>query len=245
MPKSLKLEKQARENPPQEDLNVCSENKRVRSSPPYRQKGLVRKDAALRRLGFKKQDLDSVPEISSILKSTMGSVKKAIAAMRFSNQACIQTFLDTYDAVPEGDREYLSLEAIALKAGVKTPELLGATLLSCKTLRAQESALIAMNSHRKVLKKTIEYAMEPGGHKDRQMLHEAIGFLPSPRGVNMSVNLLGGNPQYTEPKKEEPESGGDIIEGSAEDDFVQAFPSVNGKLEEWSTDRNKLLADRT
>lgn len=196
--------------------------------------GLVRKDAALRRLKITRTELERAPEITSILKSSFRTVKAAIQAMRHSNDEAAIAFLACYDGLPVGDVDYLPLEAICLKAEVSPAALLGATFLACKTIRGQESALIAVNAHPGVLKKTIEYASLPGGDRDRKLLHEAVGFLPTPKGVSMNVNLLNGQPQFKGPAKdEEPD----------EEDFAELFPSIGGKLEEWSDDRRKLLSD--
>lgn len=206
------------------------------SSRPPKVTGLIRKDAALRRLEITPAELAQVPEITSILKSSFKNTKAAIQSIRFSNETAAIEFLKVYDELPVGDREYISIEAICLKAAVSPAALLGATFLACKTIRGQESALIAVNAHPQILKDTIQFASLPGGDRDRKMLHEAVGFLPTPKGGSINVNLLGGVPQFKNPEHHiEPD----------EENFEELFPSISRSLEDWSNDRKRLLADNT
>ncbi|HEY1897826.1 MAG TPA: hypothetical protein VGG62_16215 [Terracidiphilus sp.] len=183
-----------------------------------------------------------MPVVTDIIRGAMGSMRKAIQVLRFSADPAVVSFFETYDTIPQGDREYLPIEAIAFKASVSPVALLGAILLASKTVRGQQSALMAINAHPALLKKTIKYAGMPEGSKDRQMLHQAVGFLPSPHqgGVNMNVNLLGP-PQY--PQGIAAPEAAPVTE--EEISFESLFPSVKLNLEEWSEDRQRLLADKT
>lgn len=184
-----------------------------------------------------KEKLELCPKITDILKSSFKTVKAAIQAIRFSNDTSAIEFLAVYDEIPACDRDYIPIEAVCLKAGVSPSALLGATFLACKTVRSQESALIAVNAHPKVLKDTIRYASLPGGDRDRKLLHEAVGFLPTPKGGSINVNLLNGVPQHQKPDRPAAEP---IVE---EEDFGSLFPNINRNLEKWSSDRRKLLSD--
>lgn len=166
-----------------------------------------------------------------MLKRVLGAAHKAVDALRFSQDPQAIAFLEVYDELPVCDREnYLTLEAICLKAHVSPSAILGATLMASKQLMAQESALKAIIAHPEVVDSTITAAKLLGGDKDRKMLHEAVGFLPTKPGNSINVNLLGGNPQYQNtPEDDEGES------------FNEAFPSINADLEQWSDNRRKLL----
>lgn len=201
--------------------------------------GLTRQKAALRRLGVKQEELDHSPKISDILKDSMGGVDKAINALRFSNDTSAIEFFRVYDAIPVGDRNSLPIEAVSLKAGVSPASLLGSAIMSFKSLKGQESALIAISNHPDVIKKTIEFAKNEKGHADRQMLHQAVGFLPSPKGTSFSVNLLGGKAQYGKPSEIE---DGEVVEATGED-FDSVFPSINDVETDWQQNRQKLLGD--
>lgn len=219
---------------------VLGGSKSSSPKPPSKVKaqGLVRKDAALRRLGITKDDLELVPQITDILKSSFKNVKAAIQTLRFSNETAAVEFFKVYDELPAGDREYLPIEAVCLKAAVTPSALLGATFVACKVVRGQESALMAVNAHPAVLKKTIEYAKEPGGDRWAKMIHESVGFLPTPKGGgNINVNLLAGNPVHGNPNRAE----GPAVPELQNEDFGDLFPSVNQNLEKWADNRRKLL----
>jgi hypothetical protein len=186
-------------------------------------------------MGVERGDVDRSPNISGMLKRVLGSAHKAIAALRFSSDPAAIAFVETYDAIPADDRESVPLEAICLKANVSAPAILGATLMAARQVQAQESALRAIIAHPDVVKTTIKTSKLVGGDKDRKMLHEAVGFLPTKTGSSINVNLLGGNPQYAPQRSEDPDDDDDTA-------FIEAFPSINHKLEGWSENRRKLLS---
>lgn len=203
---------------------------------PPKPKSLPRKEAALRRFHVDPEKLARTPEITSVLKNSFGSVKSAVQAIRHSNETTAIEFLAVYDEIPAGDRDYISIEAICLKANVLPSALLGSLFMACKDMKGKESALIAVLEHPGVLKKTVEYAKTPGGDRDRKMLHEAVGFLPTPKGGSINVNLLNGAPQFPRnPERPAPEPD--------EENFAELFPSISPHLEEWSDNRRKLLSD--
>lgn len=102
--------------------------------------------------------------------------------------------------------------------------------MAAKIVGAQESALLTVIEHPNVVKQTIKFAKElPGAFADRKLIHEAVGFLPTSKGSNVSVNLLNQVNQT---------SGSDDDE---EDTFNTAFPSINQNLEAWGEKRRKLL----
>jgi hypothetical protein len=181
------------------------------------------------------KQLGQCPIISDILTETLGSKKAAIAALRFSDANCAIAFLKKYDSISQFDLELIPLEAVAISAGVGLGELLGATLMAFKSVQAQRSALIAMDKHPGIVEKTAEYAKLPGGDRWARMMHEAVGFLPTPRGQTLNFNL--GGPQTATAAPQE-RTGGD-----EETQFDDLFPPVNDNLEEWNKDRKKLLAE--
>lgn len=181
------------------------------------------------------EEIDRSPNISDMIQRLLGKTAKAIAALRFSSDPIVESLLDVYDKLPSGDRHLVPLEAICIKADVTAPAILGALMICIRQTKGQESAMKLMIAHPDIVQKTISYAKTAGGDKDRKMLHEASGFLPTKQGGNINVNLLGGGqPQLTATRADEEESDED-------ESFRQAFPSISGKIEEWSEDRRKLL----
>ena len=159
------------------------------------------------------------------------SRKDVIDAMRFSCEPSIISFLKTYDAIPSGDRAYIPLEAVVLKANLGFNELLGAIVMCFRSLQAQKSALMAMAAHPKVLNSTILYAGMPGGERDRRMLHEAVGFLPTPKGLTINQNFGGNDGAKKDDESDDP--------GPVE--VNDLFPMINESQEEWQRNRTKTL----
>lgn len=155
--------------------------------------------------------------------------------MRYSRHPAILQFLDVWDDTPVADRKQIPFEAVALKAKVDIAELIGAYLLSFRTLQQQKSALIAMTHHPDVVEDTIEFAGRRDGISDRRMLHEAVGFLPTPRGLSITQNFanLANQPEAeTEPEK---------VETATAPDIEDIFPMINDREEKWQQSRQKLL----
>ena len=111
-----------------------------------------RRDAALRRfIRGSEVTLDALrqaPPLASIL-ANLGSRKSVIDTMRFSDDPQVRAFLKVYDATPKFDRTKIPVEAIALKAKVDFNTLLGAIVMSYRSIQAQKSALKAMAAHPK------------------------------------------------------------------------------------------------
>lgn len=191
-----------------------------------------RKDAALRRFirgsNLTLEQFQQAPPLSSIL-ANLGTRKSVIDTLRFSPDPAVAAFLEVYDATPTCDRKQIPLEVIALKAKVDCNALLGAVVMSFRSIQAQKSALKAMAAHPKVVTSTILYAGMPGGERDRRMLHEAVGFLPTPKGLTINQNF--GQPQDSD-DSEHAESAPDVND---------LFPIVNDKLEKWQAGRQKML----
>lgn len=152
-----------------------------------------------------------------------------IDAMRFSVEPSIISFLKTYDSIPVGDRRYIPLEAVALKSNVGFNELLGSIVMCFRSFQSQKSALMAMAAHPKVLNSTILYAGMPGGERDRRILHEAVGFLPTPKGLTINQNFGANQGDKGEPDEPETVEVNDI------------FPMINETQEEWQSNRTKML----
>jgi hypothetical protein len=165
------------------------------------------------------------------------SARQSIEDLRFSPDPIAIKFLETYDALPAGDRPYLSLEAVCLKAGVSPQEFLGHVFLMRQSLGKAESSLVAVNAFPDVVRSMVDYAKMPNGDADRKMLaqHPAVGFLPNPKGTTLSVNLFGGEAKFSE------DDDGDS--DPEFDGFNDAFSGGNKELEEWSKNKEMLLGD--
>ena len=204
---------------------------------------------ALRRLGVTKKELDRAPQISDMLARAYGrqtsegdilpgNPKCAIDDSRLSSDPVAGKFLEVYDRIPKSDVDRISIEAICIKAQVSPQEFLGHVFLMRQSLAKAESSLVAINAFPSVVQKMVESAsiLGPNGVQDRRTLaqHPAIGFLPSPKGMIMNVNLFDSN---AKPSEEEEEGDDDAI-------FNATFSGKTADLEEWADNRRTLLDDR-
>jgi len=204
-------------------------------------KGLTRKQGALKR--FLKnsrvtvREIESAPAVEEIL-SYVGNRKKIITVMRFSPEDCVQKVLKVYDATPEFDRDKcgIPLEAYILVAGVNPNELIGSVIMAFRSCQAQKSGLIAMKNHPKVLEKTIWFSQFRDGAKDRQMVHQAVGFLPSLPGGRAGIGNVHLN--FGAPEKP-PEAVNE--DGMTSPDVNEVFPMISDRLPAWQEARQKAL----
>ena len=201
-------------------------------------KRLPRRESALLRLlkgtGIKPKQVENAPNLSSILGKRHGDSwhvpPSVIDSMRFSQEEAVVKFLRVYDAIPADDRKQIPFEAVALKAECNFNELLGAAILSFRSIQSQKSAVLAMGSHPEVVEATIRDAVSLKGTDAQRILHTAVGFLPTPKGASINFNL-GQNNQETP----------DENQVTTEPDMDHLFPRIVKKQEEWQLDRTHLL----
>lgn len=151
-----------------------------------------------------------------------------IQALRFSPEGVAIEFLRAYDATPSCDLKQIPLEAIALKAQCNFTELLGAMMFSFRNVQAQRSAAIAMEAHPGIVAASAKFATKAKNVQDRKMLHEAVGFLPTPKGASINLNFPG---------KEKGDDEGEAVTP----EFDQLFPRTVRKQEDWQADRSRML----
>jgi len=172
--------------------------------------------------------VETAPNISSVFPNR----KSVIEALRFSQEPEAIAFLQVYDETPERDRKQIPFEAVALKAGVGSAPLLGAMMLAFQSYQAQKSAALVMGEHPSIVAASVKFAKKSRGIQDRKMLHEAVRFLPTPKGSSINFNFPGD--------QEKPEAD----EGpGTEPEFYNLFPDISQKQEEWQRDRTKLLEE--
>lgn len=195
--------------------------KQMQKSPEKRLSG------ALRRLGVDPEQVEQSANISDILKQGKGGLKGALAAMRYSTDVNVVAFLEKYDEIPPRDRDALPWEAIAIAADVQPAYLLGGTILALRDYSANTVKILALTHHPEVTRKTIAYAALPGGEKDRHTMHQALGFLPSPKGSTFIINPGSrgtapvGPGADEDPDVDQPEVGED-----REGDLNHLFPAL-------------------
>jgi len=148
---------------------------------------------ALRRLHVSLDQLAAAPQITPMLKRAEGGLDTVLTAMRFAPDGVINAYLQKYDTIPVGDREHLSMEAIALAAGLDTNSLLGSVMIALQAQAVNTVKIIAMTAHPKITEARVLFGQMPLGVADRNALDTAMGFLPSPKGPTFINKAIFGS----------------------------------------------------
>lgn len=130
----------------------------------------ARKANALRKLGVSENQIANAPQITPLLKDKRRSLKPVLMAMYLSQDSVVQCFLAKRASLDVWSRENTPWEAIGLAAGIDLEHLLGAAILAVR----EYGKFIATDYYPEVIKKRIEFAMLPGGWRDRDFLHRFI-----------------------------------------------------------------------
>ena len=82
----------------------------------------------------------------------------------------------------------IPLEAYAVWAKISPKKLFG--LIAQEMMDESEKVveLLTRVRHPDVVQGSIDVALKPGGVKDREMLHKAVGFLPTPKNSSTAIN---------------------------------------------------------
>jgi hypothetical protein len=175
-------------------------------------------------------EVESRPDISTMLKQAKGGLTQTLRALRFSTEPEVQRFLEKYDSVPVGDRKSLPWEAICIAAGVDPTTLLGAAILALQAASRNAVKIIALTHHPEVMAASVNFAQLAGGDKDRAAVHTGLGFLASPKGSTFIINPV---------QRKELEEGDE--DGEDEPDLEHLFPDLAKTQEALIPPRARLL----
>lgn len=141
-----------------------------------------------------------------------------IAALRLSDDSDSAKFLDKFDSVSETDKNYLSIEEIAVAAEVSPKRLLELCISALVEDSRSAGAIVAASYHPRVIRATAENAIKwADAESDRKTFLAGTGFTPQPTnrpgGVfNVNFNTLNPVP---------PTVSAELAAG--DDDSVHAF----------------------
>ena len=177
--------------------------------------------------------------------------QRVFAYAAASTSPVCQKLMAAIKVIKPADLKVLSFEAMCVRAHVSSVEMLGAILMSAKSMSATESALKAIIAHPDVVQATVDAATEwvpilvagvpirdedgkilRSSHGDvaaQKIIHESVGFLPTKKG-GMEINIGLGRPP------EDRDEGGD-----ADEAWDDTFPDLGGRISGWSADKHKLL----
>jgi hypothetical protein len=142
-----------------------------------------RKAEALRRLGIDNPSvLQGLPRTTHILAEAEQGLPQVLQALSASDDVDAQAFVQKYDSISPSDMaEGIRWEDIAFAAGITPLRLLEVSVSALVQQFGTAGQIIAATSHPLVTRKTVQMALTDKGTKERKMLLEATGFLPTPK----------------------------------------------------------------
>lgn len=120
-----------------------------------------------------------------MLQHAEGGVPQVIEALRASDEEDALKFIEKYESLSESDQGKVTIEEVSVAAGVRPIDLLGVATKALFQNALTVAAIIASTAHPQVVEKSIERALMDQGVRDREMLHQAMGFLPAPKGMTL------------------------------------------------------------
>ena len=157
-----------------------------------------RVELAHKHLGVRAQDAVRFPFLRDALRRiarqlNQGRAKDAplhpFDLLQASDREEARRLWSVYDKVPPTFRRFLCPEAVCQAARVDPSRVVGWITEVAVRQNLQVAALVAAVSHARVVSKAVAVALTDAGHADRQDLHKAVGFLPTPKSAQTIVNV--------------------------------------------------------
>lgn len=113
-----------------------------------------------------------------------------IKYLQASDDPDAQKISQSYHSIPKFMRPHLPIEAYCIAAAVSPMRVLEILTAIVVRMGAQASTIIAAVNHPRVVQKTVEMALTDNGVEDRNTLHKATGFLPTPKGAQTTIQVV-------------------------------------------------------
>lgn len=191
---------------------------------------ILRKFLVRYKVGIREYEL--CPKINDIVHECIGGRFRAIETLKFSSNPSARVLLEFCNKFSPDKITQIPIEALCLAAKVEVATIAGALVMSARDVSKMKSALITFKEHPDVVQATADVAKtrDTFASKDREMFHKAVGWLPTPKGSSVNVNVF-------DPKQV-----------SSEDEDDDGIPSLEAvfdndtrEIENWGDARRKLL----
>jgi hypothetical protein len=140
-------------------------------------------------LGVRPSEVQRIPffaaqlrKIARCVRGAGGRPTEPVRALDFlESSGCPEArkVLQSCLSIPESYRRLLPPEAFCHAAGVSPWSVLEAVTVVAVRRGAMASAIIASLNHPRTVQKTVEIALRDDGFGERELLHRAMGFIPS------------------------------------------------------------------
>lgn len=150
----------------------------------------LRKFLQRHKVGLREYEL--CPKISDIIHECIGGRYRALETLKFSSNPSARQLLEFSQKLPLNMMTEIPIEAICLAAKVEVATIAGALVMATRDVARMKSALITMREHPDVVQATADVAKTRDTYaaKDREMFHKAVGWLPTPKGSSVNVNVF-------------------------------------------------------
>lgn len=135
---------------------------------------------ALATLEISLEQLEDAPKMDHLFEA-IGGREKAFEFLSFSEEGEVRTIFQLRRRLTPEQQRDVPMEAYALAAGMSPKRLFGFISQELMDQSMKVSAMIAKMAHPELVQSTIEFASKASGFKDREALHKAVGFLPTPK----------------------------------------------------------------
>lgn len=168
---------------------------RKRTAKEFREEALYRlKERYERENDGEEFNASGEPNITPLLKSSDGGIKKILEAIRAYDDDEGRDFIELYDSLSGKDRQYLSLEEIAVASGIGALRLAEISQSAMIMHGQLTTKLLLASNMSKIVSTSIKQALTPKGLADREMMLKAGGIMPVPKGAQIAIqnNLADG-----------------------------------------------------
>jgi hypothetical protein len=131
--------------------------------------------------------------ISQGARKDASSPIRPLDSLGLSEDPEARKVLEKYRSVPSSYRRLLPPEAFCHAAGVPPPHILEVVTIVAMRCGVIASTILAATMNPRVVKKTIEQALQTDGFKERLLLLKASGLVPTWAGRIAVYNKLGEN----------------------------------------------------
>jgi len=134
------------------------------------------------RLEITPEQVAASPRIDQLL-AAVGSRTKIFDYLAASEEPEARVVFNLRSRLTRSQQLNVPLEAYAVAAKLSTKKLFGLIMQEVMDNSTKISAMLAKIHHPEVVQTSIKQAKKPSGIKDREMLHKAVGFLPTPKNA--------------------------------------------------------------
>ncbi len=143
--------------------------------------------------------LQGQPQVTNGLKEAVGGLDAVLNALRAFDNHDAQAFMAFHDGLLKTDRQYLTLEEIAVAADLGSSRLLGLSVEALRAYGQSVSQVILWAAMPSLVKQSVKRAHAPLGGNDVDRLFKAASFVPTPKGPSFALQV---NNQLPAPKDE-------------------------------------------